>query len=202
MVDGIMPMGGVISALDDPVLRWTFRLMTEAMKSDPVWRKTKGNYYHLPKERHPNNGMMFGWSIILRDAMSLDHRIDTGWDEVQKEVFSWAPEGNIGAMLREKARNYDVNDLLIRNESQENLHLTPHLERIKAKTFIIHVENDLWLRPMTARNASRLIPGARYRSFFNRLGHYGLFQAPNILGDDMGDFFQELGLNTNRLGWR
>ena len=36
-------------------------MMTAGMQSDPAWRDTKGNYYHLAKEKHPNQGMMFGW---------------------------------------------------------------------------------------------------------------------------------------------
>lgn len=187
-IEKILPMGGSISSKDDPVSRWTFQLMSQAMMSDPVWRDTKGDYYHLPKEKHPNNGMMFGWSIILRDAMSLDHRLNSGWGEVQKEVFSWAPEGNIGIGLREKARNYDVNDLLARNACQEDLHITPYLSKINAETLIIHIENDLWLSPKLAQKAAELIKNAEYISFESKLGHYGLFQAPNILKTCVKEF--------------
>jgi homoserine acetyltransferase len=193
-VDAIMVLGGLVSTLDDPVIRWTFELMSQAMKSDPVWRETNGDYYHLPKEEHPNRGMMFGWSIILRDAMNLDHRIEMGWEETQKEVFSWRGEGDMGVGLKEKARNYDVNDLLMRNRTQENFHLTPHLETIKAKTLIMHVEDDLWLRPKPALKAAELIPDARYYSFANKLGHYGLFQAPNIMREKVSEFFEYISL--------
>ena len=56
-----MPIGGITAT--DPISRWLFTLMTAAMQSDPVWQKTKGDYYNLPKDQHPNKGMMFGWSV-------------------------------------------------------------------------------------------------------------------------------------------
>ena len=97
-VEAIMPMGGVTET--DANLRWLFRLMSAAIESDPAWRETGGEYYHLPKERHPSRGVMFGWSILFHSAMSFDHRIQMGWDEVQKEAFAWEPHGKEGATPR------------------------------------------------------------------------------------------------------
>ena len=52
-----MPIGGTTqSDADDPVGNWTFQLMTAAIESDPVWQATKGDYYKLPKEKHPVAG--------------------------------------------------------------------------------------------------------------------------------------------------
>ena len=96
-VEAIMPMGGVTET--DASLRWLFRLMSAAIESDPAWRDTAGDYYHLPKEQHPHRGVMFGWSILFHSAMSFDHRIQMGWDEVQKEVFAWELQGKEGAIL-------------------------------------------------------------------------------------------------------
>ncbi len=72
-VEAIMPIAGITAG--DPVIRWLFQLMTAAMKSDPVWHETHGDYYHLPKEKHPNKGMMFGWSILGQSGLSFDFRV-------------------------------------------------------------------------------------------------------------------------------
>ena len=116
-VEAIMPMGGVTET--DASLRWLFRLMSAAIESDPAWRDTAGDYYHLPKEKHPNRGVMFGWSILFQSAMSFDHRIQMGWDEVQKEAFAWEPHGKEGRLLVPQGRNYDAVDLLYRNRAGE-----------------------------------------------------------------------------------
>ena len=62
--------------------------MTTAMKNDMVWRETQGDYCHLPKEKHPIQGLMFGWSILMHIGLDLDYRVAQGWDEVKKEVFT------------------------------------------------------------------------------------------------------------------
>lgn len=193
-VDAIMPIGGTTSALKDPVLRWMFGLMSAAMQSDPVWRETNGDYYHLPKSRHPNQGMMFGWSILQHTCYDLDFRIEQGWNEVRKEVFSWKPEGDTGILLKERARSFDVNDLLVRNKAQEEFDVDDYLPRIRAKTLILHVKNDLWMRAEPARRASRLIPGARFAEFESPLAHFAVFRAPNVLKKKVAEFFREAGL--------
>ncbi len=193
-VDAIMPIGGSTSPAKDPVLRWIFDLMTAALKSDPVWRETRGDYYHLPKNKHPAHGMMFGWSILMHNGLDLDFRIEQGWDEVRKEVFSWEPRQGQGALLRDKAREYDVNDLLVRNDMQSALDLDEHLDKITARTLVLHVENDLWLRVGMARQSAARIPGARFASFPSPLAHYAVFRAPNVLKDEVRSFFREAGL--------
>lgn len=193
-VDAIMPIGGSASTRTDPVLRWIFDLMTAAMKSDPAWRDTNGDYYHLPKDQHPNQGMMFGWSILMHNGMDLDFRIAQGWHEVKREVFYWEPKDDEGLMLREKARNYDVNDLILRNGSQDRFDLDDHLPSIKAKTLVLHVKNDLWLRVSLAQQAAQKIPGARFASFDSPLAHYGVFRAPHVLKNEVLSFLREIDL--------
>lgn len=193
-VQAAMPVGGSTSTREDPVVRWNFDLMTAAMKSDPVWRATKGDYYHLPKASHPNRGMMFGWSILMQTGMDLDFRIQQGWEEVRKEVFYWEPTGDEGALLREKGRDYDVNDLIARNSAQDAFHLNDHLPRIRARTLILHVKNDLWLRERLAIAAAEKIPGAKFASFESPLAHYAVFRAPNVLKEKVLEFFTSIGL--------
>ena len=155
-VEAIMPMGGVTET--DASLRWLFRLMSAAIESDPAWRDTAGDYYHLPKEKHPNRGVMFGWSILFQSAMSFDYRIQTGWDEVQKEAFAWDLQGKEGALLVPYGRNYDAIDLLYRNRAGESLNVTGELHRIRARTLILHVANDHWVRLCMARRPTSVFP--------------------------------------------
>lgn len=191
-VEAIMPIGGITA--DNPVVHWLFQLMTAAMQSDPAWRETRGDYYHLPKERHPNRGMMFGWSILGQTGLGFDLRIKQGLAAVEKEVFYWEPSGEQGVSLVPRARDYDVNDLLYRNAALPGFDINEQLGKIKARTLILHVRNDQWLRFVTAQEAAKRIPGARLESFESPLAHYAVFQAPNILKDQVGAFLKELGM--------
>jgi homoserine O-acetyltransferase len=189
IVEAIMPMGGVTET--DASLRWLFRLMSAAIESDPAWRDTAGDYYRLPKDQHPYRGIMFGWSILFHSAMSFDHRIEMGWDEVQKEAFAWELRGKEGTLLVPYGRNYDAIDLLYRNRAGETLNVTHELHRIRAKTLILHVADDHWVRLRMARMAHERIPGSRLCSFEHPLGHYALFRAPNVFRDTIRPFLED-----------
>jgi len=191
-VEAIMPIGGI--TYSDPVSRWLFQLMTAGMQSDPVWQKTKGDYYSLPKDQHPNKGMMFGWSILGETGFSFDYRVKQKWDEVKKEVFYWDPKGDEGANLVSKAKDFDVDDLLFRNQALENYDISGQLERIKAKTLILHVKNDQWLRYVLAEEAASKIKGAKLVGYENPLAHYAIFRAPNVCKEAVMSFFTEIGM--------
>lgn len=194
-VDAIMPIGGITSTSANPLLKWVFSLSTAAMTSDPAWRETEGNYYHLPKDRHPNKGMMFAQSILMLTVMDPDYWTAQGWDEVKKEVFSWEPQDRReGALLREAARNMDVNDLLVRNLAHDDIALEPYLDDITAETMVLHVNNDMWLRVKVAEQAAKRISRSRFASFDSPLGHYGVFSALNVLRGRVLAFFREIGL--------
>jgi pimeloyl-ACP methyl ester carboxylesterase len=126
---------------------------------------------------------MFGWSILFHSAMSFDYRIQTGWGAVQKEVFAWESHGQEGALLAPYGRNYDAVDLLYRNRAGEGLNVTDRLHRIRARTLILHVANDHWVRLCMARKAQERIAGSALCSFEHPLGHYALFRAPNVFRD-------------------
>jgi homoserine acetyltransferase len=189
-VEAIMPIGGCTAM--DPVVRWLFQLMTAAMKSDPVWQRTKGDYYHLPKEQHPNKGMMFGWSILGQSGLSFDYRNQQSWDEVQKHVFYWEPRGQQSTALVKRAQDYDVNDLLYRNAAGDRYNINPYLNRIKAKTLIIHVKNDQWLRFKMAQKSASMIKGAKLVGFESPLAHYAVFRGPNMVMIEVIDFLKGL----------
>ncbi|SPF32868.1 Alpha/beta hydrolase fold (fragment) [Syntrophobacter sp. SbD1] len=191
-VDAIMPIGG--STASDPVTRWLFTLMTAAMQSDPVWQKTSGDYYNLPKEQHPNKGMMFGWSILGETALSFDFRVKQPWEEVNKEVFYWEPKGGEGANLISKAGDFDVDDLIVRNQALDTYDINDQLGRIKAKALILHVKNDQWLRYVLAEETASKIKGAKLVGYEHPLAHYAVFRAPNVCKDAVVAFFEEIGM--------
>lgn len=191
-VEAIMPIGGI--TYSDPVSNWLFQLMTAGMQSDPAWRDTKGNYYRLPKEKHPNQGMMFGWSILKQTGLTFDLRIQQGMDAVKKEIFYWEPQGDQGVNLISSAKDFDVNDLLYRNQAGDQFDIRNQLPRIKAKTLIIHIKNDQWLRYVLAEEAAKKIPGSKLESFESPLAHYAVFQAPNVLQEKIKGFFKEIGM--------
>ena len=191
-VEAILPIGG-LTAMNSST-RWLFDLMTAAIQSDPAWRETKGDYYHLPKDKHPNRGVMFGWSILLYTGLSFDFRVSQPWAETRKEVFCWEPDGNQGELLLPLAENYDANDLLLRNQIGDGYDLTDHLHRLRARTLILHVANDQWLRLSTAEKARDRIKGARLCSFEHEFAHYAVFRAPNALSNEVLAFFRDIGL--------
>ncbi len=190
--EAIMPIGGITA--DNPVRRWLFQLMSEAMKSDPVWMETKGDYYKFPKEKHPNKGMMFGWSVLNQSGLSFDFRVTQSWDVVRKEVFYWDPGTGDGAKLVKKAEDYDVNDLLYRNQVLDEYDISGQLHRVKARTLIIHVKNDQWLRYITAEESAKKIKGAKLVGFESPLSHYAIFRAPNtdMVKEKIMGFFDEI----------
>lgn len=191
-VEAIMPVAGLTSR--DPVVMWLFQLMSAAMKSDPVWQRTGGDYYPLPKSQHPNQGMMFGWSVLGHTGHSFEKRVREPWSEVKQNVFYWEPEGDQGAALQSRAADYDVNDLLYRNRALETFDLNPYLGDVTADTLILHVANDQWLLRSRAEKAARMIPGAGLATAESPLAHYGGLQLPNLLRGEVEAFLEEIGM--------
>ncbi|HTY23641.1 MAG TPA: hypothetical protein VMC85_10955, partial [Desulfomonilaceae bacterium] len=123
-----------------------------------------------------------------------DLRAKQPWDVVKKDVFYWDPKGDEGAKLVSKAKEFDVNDLLFRNMSGGQYNINDRLPKIKAKTLIVHVKNDQWLRYILAEEAAKQIPGAKLASFESPLAHYAVFRAPNVVKEDVMAFFKEIGM--------
>ena len=71
-VQAVMPVGGATATDGEgQVAAWTFQLAKAALEADPVWVETKGNYYHLPKDKHPNKGVEFHWSVLSLTGYDL-----------------------------------------------------------------------------------------------------------------------------------
>lgn len=180
-MNGLMPIGGTTqSDGEDPVGNWTFQLMTAAIESDPQWRATNGNYYNLPKDKHPNQGVAFGWSILNMTGFDFTFRSGQDWAQVQPDVFYWDPPNpKAGANIAARALIFDGVDLIWRNRAGETYNINKDLGRIKARTLVMHIENDQWLNFSLAKRAVKRVPGADLVSESSPIAHYGVFYILN-----------------------
>jgi len=186
-VKAVMPIGGA-SATDGPggqVAAWTFQLAKASLEADPVWVETKGDYYKLPKDKHPNKGVELHWSQLLLTGYDLNYRQTLGWDSVSKDVFTWKEDPrlgkNAGANLARMATQFDAVDLWYRDTVGELHNVDKLLPGMKARSLVVHVDNDMWLMSSDARNAAEQIPGGMYVGFSDPTAHYAVFKAPNEL---------------------
>ena len=154
-IGALMPIGGTTqSDAEDPVGNWTFQLMTAAIESDPVWQATKGDYYKLPKEKHPLLGMAFGWSVLGLTGYDFAYRTTQSFAAVQPEVFYWDPPNEkAGSSVINRSKLYDAVDLVWRNRVGEIHNINPYLDRIQARTMVMHITNDGWLNFKLAERA-------------------------------------------------
>lgn len=191
-VEAIMPIAA--NSTPDNVARWIFVLMNAGLKSDPVWRQTGGDYYHLPKNARPGKGIMFGWSILSLTALTFDHRTRQSWNDVRGDVFYWNPGNGDGVNLEARAADFDTNDMIVRNRTCLKYDVSDHLCRIRAKTLILHAHTDQWLIYEKAKETAGEIPGARIAGFHSPLAHYSCFRAPHILKEEVVGFFKKSGI--------
>lgn len=196
-VKAIMPIGGTTASdSDDPVGQWTFRLAQAALESDPKWRSTAGNYYHLPKEEHPKQGLQFMWSTLQLTGFQFSVRSGSPWGNVEKEVFYWEPEGNQTAAFIQRTKNEDAVDFWYRNNAGFSYNLNPELKRIKARTLVVHVDTDNWLLVGNARKAAQAVRGASFASLSDPTAHYAVFKAPNVLKETISAFIEDRFVDT------
>jgi pimeloyl-ACP methyl ester carboxylesterase len=185
-VSAMMPIGGTTqSDAEDPVGNWTFQMMTAAIESDPVWQATKGDYYKLPKEKHPVPGVAFGWSILGLTGYDFAYRTTQSFSSVQPEVFYWdPPNAKAGLNVNNRAKIYDAVDLVWRNRVGEVHNINPYLGRIQARTLVMHITNDLWLNFKLAQRAVDRVPGADLIAEESPVAHYGVFPIINNRKND------------------
>jgi len=170
--------------------QWTFRLAQAAIESDPNWRATNGNYYHLPKEKHPNQGMQFMWSTLQLTGLTFPVRSATPWKNIQREVFYWEPKGDETAAWIGRVKSEDAVDYWYRNNGGFSYNINRELKRIKARTLVVHVQNDQWLMVQNARKAAAEVPDALFATLSDPGAHYGVFKAPNVLKDTIAAFIE------------
>jgi homoserine O-acetyltransferase len=185
-VSTIMPIGGTTqSDAGDPVGNWTFQLMTAAIESDPVWQQTQGDYYKLPKEKHPLMGMAFGWSVLGLTGYYFGYRTSQAFTSVQPEIFYWNPPNEkAGLTVINRSKLYDAVDLVWRNRVGETHNVNADLGRIRARTMVMHITNDLWLNFKLAEKAVEGIPGADLIAEESPVAHYGVFSIVNRRKND------------------
>ena len=146
-----------------------------------MWRKTNGNYYDLPLDQHPKRGLQFMWSRLQLTGLTFPVRSATPWDKIEREVFYWEPKGNQNAAWIARTKAEDPVDYWYRNDAGFNYNINKDLKRIRARTLVVHVDNDMWLMVENARNAAKAVEGAAFASFPDPTAHYGVFKAPNVL---------------------
>ena len=191
-VKAIMPIGGTTASDgDDPIGQWTFRLGQAAIESDPVWRKTNGDYYSLPVDQHPKRGLQYMWSILQLTGLTFPVRSSTPWSKLQKEVFYWEPTGDQTQTYITRTKTEDPVDYWYRNDSGFNYNINKELKRIKARTLVVHVDTDQWLMVENARKSAAAVSGAYFASFPDPTAHYGVFKAPNIIRDTIQAFAED-----------
>ena len=185
-VSALMPIGGTTqSDAEDPVGNWTFQLMTAAIESDPVWQATKGDYYNLPKEKHPSPGVAFGWSVLGLTGYDFAFRTTQSFASVQPEVFYWDPPNEkAGSSVTKRASLYDAVDLVMRNRVGETYNINADLGRIRSRTMVMHITNDQWLNFKLAQRAVDRIPGADLIAEESPVAHYGVFSIINHRKND------------------
>jgi len=185
-IGALMPIGGTTqSDAGDPVGNWTFQLMTAAIESDPVWQSTNGDYYKLPKEKHPLPGLAFGWSVLGLTGYDFGYRTTQSFASVQPEVFYWdAPNEKAGLNVMNRSKLHDAVDLVWRNRVGEAHNVNAYLGRIQARTLVMHITNDLWLNFKLAQKAVDAVPGADLISEESPVAHYGVFPLINNRKND------------------
>lgn len=185
-IGAMMPIGGTTqSDAQDPVGNWTFQLMTAAIQADPVWQATKGDYYKLPKEKHPLQGIAFGWSVLGLTGYDFAYRTTQNFASVQPEVFYWDPPNEkAGSSVGNRAKLYDAVDLVWRNRVDETHNINPYLGRVQARTLVMHITNDMWLNFKLAERAVDQIPGADLIAEESPVAHYGVFSIINHRKND------------------
>jgi homoserine O-acetyltransferase/O-succinyltransferase len=185
-VSALMPIGGTTqSDAEDPVGNWTFQLMTAAIQSDSAWQATHGDYYNLPKEKHPSAGVAFGWSVLGLTGYDFAFRTTQSFASVQPEVFYWDPPNeNAGSSVAKRAKLYDAVDLVMRNRVGETHNINADLWRIRSRTMVMHITNDQWLNFKLAERAVDRIPGADLIAEESPVAHYGVFSIINHRKND------------------
>ena len=61
---------------------------------------------------------------------------------VEPLIFDWEPKGKQASGVIAQAKNFDAVDLVYRNNAGDLHNLNKDLGRIKARTLVVHVEND------------------------------------------------------------
>jgi len=209
-VKAIMPIGGSTTLREAADLRGLFRTMSTTMelsrKSSWVTRLTGGKHLRLfgrevkgvnRKVTAANEDTLArGLGVLMPTAFAGGYWHDKSWDAGRVMTYSPDRKSNTGSFLRERAKGNNPLDFLYRNAAGETYHVRPYLDRIKAKTLILHVDNDKWLNLAYAKEAASTIKDARLLTRGHDLAHYGVFDLPrkDHLGGEVAGWMREIGM--------
>lgn len=213
-VNAIMPLGGSTTLKEASDVRGLFRTMTStidlARRSSPILRLMGGKHLRLFGREIKllnrrvttanEDALARGFGVLMPTAFAGSHWHDKSWTTGQELVYSPDKSGSTGKFLRTKASGNNPLDFLFRNSAGETYHIRPHLDRIKAKTLILHVDNDKWLNVAYAKEAAQKIRGARLLTRSHPLAHYGIFDLLNKeqLGREVASWMREIGMQPGR----
>ena len=200
-VQAVMPVGGATATDGEgQVAAWTFQLAKAALEADPVWVETKGNYYHLPKDKHPNKGVEYHWSVLSLTGYDLATARARAGTRCRRRSSAGSP---IRAWARTPApisptwpRSSTPSISGTATPSARSTTSTRCCPAMKPRTLVVHVDNDQWLIADKARAAAQAIPGAQYAGLSSPIAHYAVFSALNTLADDpmLNTFVRDIGL--------
>jgi pimeloyl-ACP methyl ester carboxylesterase len=135
--------------------------------------------------------MQFMWSTLQLTGLTFPVRSATPWKSIQREVFYWQPKGEETAAWIARVKNEDAVDYWYRNAAGFAHNINAELKRIKARTLVVHVQNDQWLMVENARKAAAAVPGGLFATLADPGAHYGVFKAPNVLKDTISAFIED-----------
>ena len=98
------------------------------------------------------------------------------------------------------AKIFDGVDLWYRDTVGEIHNVNKLLPQMKARTLVVHVDNDQWLISDKAQAAADAIPGGQYVSLSDPTAHYAVFKALNVLRPDpvFNTYMHEAGILADK----
>jgi len=192
-VSAIMLIGGTTqSDAEDPVGNWTFQLMTAAIQSDPVWQATKGNYYDLPKEKHPLAGVAFGWSVLGLTGYDFAFRTSQSFAAVQSEVFYWDPPQPFFERILEQtfdvAEGVWIGTPVNLNRERESGEFARRMAEIRHGHLVVSGEKDGWIARADLKAMEAAMPHCRL-VIVPGVGHSMNLEIPPLYAGYFGAWF-------------
>ncbi len=132
-------------------------LMNSYIKEDPEYQN--GKY-----ENNPTLGCQNASMFLYLFGLSDEYYKECGDEDIIESIEHMKKEG----------AELDANDIIWRNEATFSYDVTSLLHKIKAKTLIIGVNQDLYFPPQTDTiPLSKLIEGSKLFLYDSELGHLG-----------------------------
>lgn len=151
-IDTLISIGPALSTPNPG--QWLFQLAYMALLTDPIWDKTNGDYYHLPYNDQPWQGMAFSKSFFNYGNLNKINKKHK-WEDLEPDLFSWIPVRNQTENLKKEALRMDTNDWRYRFKTynpNKKSNITKELNKIKARVLSIYIENNDFVTLDTLKN--------------------------------------------------